>query len=446
MRCIARHEKESLWILDFRDGHFTAMKILIVNTLFPHPSHSFQSANVIIFELVREFARQSQVKVGFFKINRPNEPGPSLQEKEGMDILRTQGVDILPSLLLPPGAPSRSTWRKAIFPKVTDFYPEVVHRVMVTRAIMRYAPDLIFVPISEWVTALCADVPITKFAYYGNPDPKSALARVRFDFHHGTSNLRQFLVQQVLLRNLERVHLAEMKKYELFGDLAENDLRWYQAHGLPNAFYTRNVWVDRLGEGWRTARRIAEQETPAIIAANTGRLSATANTHGLEILGRDMLPALRRTVRMPYELHLFGVGTPHPAIRHFLNAPEVHSRGFVEDIDHEMLKAKVFLCVNNASAYKVGHTRYLHAWSLGACVVAHVDAALSMPEIVHGKNALLGRTPDEIASLVAQALSDSELRARIGEGGYNTFRDYFLAERVVPQIMERIIAYRIQQH
>ncbi|MBI4994118.1 glycosyltransferase family 4 protein [Candidatus Peregrinibacteria bacterium] len=143
----------------------------------------------------------------------------------------------------------------------------------------------------------------------------------------------------------------------------------------------------------------------------------------------------------PYEVHLFGAGSLHPAVAPKLNVPEVRMRGFVDDIDAELLKSRVFLCVNNGSVYKVGHTRYLHAWSLGCCVVAHKDAALSMPEIVHDKNALLGQNPAEIANLIKTAIEDPGLRARIGEGGYNTFKEYFVASSVAPKILDKIKKY-----
>jgi Glycosyl transferases group 1 len=114
-------------------------------------------------------------------------------------------------------------------------------------------------------------------------------------------------------------------------------------------------------------------------------------------------------------------------------------RGFVDDIDGEMMTAPVFLCLNNASRFKVGHTRYLHAWSLGCCVIAHRDAALSMPEMVSGENCLLGGSPAEIADMVAQA-RDVRLRRRLGEAGYATFVEKFTARPVVEQILGRIAA------
>ena len=84
------------------------------------------------------------------------------------------------------------------------------------------------------------------------------------------------------------------------------------------------------------------------------------------------------------------MSSPRRWLRRFEH-PRVTNDGFVDDIDAELQAAKVFLLCNNSHPdYVVGHTRILHAWSLGSCLVAHLGMARAMPEIVHGENALLG--------------------------------------------------------
>jgi glycosyltransferase involved in cell wall biosynthesis len=281
-------------------------------------------------------------------------------------------------------------------------------------------------------------MPIAKFAYYGNPDAKSAAARLRFAREHGEVDIPSMLLQAWDNRSLERAHLRQMKKYPMLGDVAANDAEYYASHGHPNAFYVRNLWIDRQpGDLWRSARRAREQKS--VIIGNIGRLPGTGNTLGLELLGRDLLPLLReRLSGQSYKVRILGAGSLHPKIAPYFETPEVDMAGFVPDIDEAILEAGVFLCLNNASHFKVGQTRYLHAWSLGACIVAHRDAALSMPEIRHNKNALLGDSIAEIADLVKQAIGDDALRRRIGEAGYDTFVKLFTAESVAHSIVERI--------
>jgi glycosyltransferase involved in cell wall biosynthesis len=320
-----------------------------------------------------------------------------------------------------------------------DFYPEIAHSALLAEAVAKAGADVLFVPWTEWVTALCSAIGIPKFAYYGNPDAKSAMARLDFARRHGEIGWPRFLWHRRVLREFEAIHVAEMMRYDIIGDVAKNDADYYARKGHPNSSYIQNVWIDRLGARWEAARRESKSTGLPVIIGNVGKLGGTANTLGLELLGRDLLPALdRRRNGRPIEVRILGAGTPHPAVAAALNRPEVRVCGFVPDIDQELLSSDVFLCMNNASTYKVGHTRYLHAWSLGCCVIAHRDCALSMPEIHHGENALLGDSAEEIADLVMRAVEDPDLRNAIGAGGYRTFRGFFLAPAVAPKIVQKI--------
>ena len=413
------------------------MRILVLSNLHPHSTHSVRAANIVIFELVRALAAEKDVHCGFVHV-RPNESNdPSELESEGTTALSNAGVEILRHVSLPANdyVPA---WRRYLIGGIADFYPQVRHRERVWSAMQPFRPDIILIPWCEWLTALCADMPVPKFAYYGNPDAKSAAARLRFAREHGEVALPAMLLQAWDNRSLERAHLRQMKKYPMLGDVAANDAQYYTAHGHPNAFYVRNLWIDRQpGDLWRSAR--AARERKNVIIGNVGRLPGTGNTLGLELLGRDLLPLLRQKLAdQSYKVRILGAGNLHPRIAPYFQTPEVDMAGFVPDIDEAILEAGVFLCLNNASHFKVGQTRYLHAWSLGACIVAHRDAALSMPEIRHDENALLGNSIPEIADLVQRALAEERLRRRIGEAGYDTFVKLFTAESVAHTIVERI--------
>ena len=413
------------------------MKLLVLSNAQPHSSHTVRAANVVIFELLHALANETGVQCGFLRVTADGAAATSEEELEGQRALRAAGVEVLPPLSLPVEPPARMRER-LVTGRIDAFYPQVKHVNLVGAAVESYRPDAIFIPWCEWLTALCADLPVTKFAYYGNPDAKSARARLGFARRHGKVGLLPMAIQAWDNRQLERAHLGQMMKYDLVGDVAANDAEYYARRGHPNAFYVRNVWMDRFPDAsWRAPRR--ERERGNIIVANVGRLPGTANTLGLEILGRDVLPRLReRLGDARYRVRILGGGTLHPDIESYFRRPEIELAGFVPDIDEAMIEAGIFLCVNNASAYKVGHTRYLHAWSLGGCVVAHRDASLSMPEIRHNENALLGDTVAEIVDLLAVAMADGSLRRRIGQAGYETFTSLFTAPTVAASIVERI--------
>jgi glycosyltransferase involved in cell wall biosynthesis len=411
------------------------LQLLVLTELWPHPAHSTRAANVVLFELLRALAALPGIRVSCLRVFRGKETPPDAAEQHGIALLRDAGITLCPPLVLPPPPRRRSVVARLLAPNERDQLPEAIYRPLLEQAVTQAGADAIFIPWSEFLTALAAPLPQKKFAYYGNPLPKNRIAARDFARRHGGTDLTM-LRQQIYDRRLESIHLDQMARYDWLGDVAANDAEYYVEHGHRNAFYIRNIWIERDG--------IRAEPSPirgkAVIIGNVGRLSATANSHGLEILGRDFVPALRKLLPSgSFEIHLIGAGEPHPAIRGLLAQPEIKIRGFVDDIDREIAEAALFLCLNNASIYKVGHTRYLHAFSLAAPVLAHADAALSMPEIRHGENALLGGSIAEVAALAAEAIGDASLRRHIGDAGYETFKDVFTADKVAPTIGEHLL-------
>lgn len=417
------------------------MRVLVAGSLWPHTGHTIRAANVVIFELVRALAKQPGAQIGYLRIRRYGDTLQTEQEQAATCTLRECDVEVLDELVLPPPHPPRPAWRKLFNPRRADFYPDSIHASLASASILGFQPDVLLIPWSEWITALCADLPVIKFAYYGNPDHKVGLHRHAFDRRYGLSRYSK-LRTALYLHHLEQVHLQVMQCYEMLGNVSANDAIYYQQHGHPNAFYVHNIWIDRFGPAWQTMRAKHEQHNPVKIIANVGQLGGTANRYGLELLGREVAPALRDALKgIPYEIHILGKGELDPPLVHLLDRPEIRLRGFVDDIDKELLESAVFLCLNNGSPFKVGHTRYLHAWSLGCCVIAYRDAALSMPELQHQRNAMLGKDAEEIAAYVRQVIDQPNVRLRLGLAGYKTFRDHFIAERVAEELWWRIHAY-----
>jgi glycosyltransferase involved in cell wall biosynthesis len=417
------------------------VRLAVVTANRPHPAHSIRAANVVIFELIRALAARPELDVGWLLVEHEGGPHATEEEEAGRQILQSAGVSVIGEMILPRPTRIGSRIDRLLFPKIEHFYPDYAHSALIGRELSKWQADVAFVPWSEWLTAACAGVPMVKFAYYGNPDPKTGRARTYHDIRlEGLSLAR--LATLVGLRQLEKMHLAVMRKLDLIGDVAMNDAEYYRGNKFDNAFYIRNIWIDRLGEAWRARRKYLETTNPFRIIANVGKLSGTANRLGLEYLGRELLPALRqRMAPGSFVIEILGSGNVHPKIARDLAGPDVVLRGFVDDIDEAMLTAPIFLCVNNATSFNVGHTRYLHAWTLGCCVIAHQNAALAMPEIEHGKNALLGNSAAEIADLIASAAKDPTLRESIGEGGWLSYKQYFTADQVAADIADRIAGH-----
>lgn len=414
------------------------MRLVVIASNRPFPGHTVRAANVVVFELTRALAAQSGMTIGFLKVGLEGEPGPDAEEVAGLATLAESGVDILEEIVLPVQTTQASPLIKLLNPKPEHFYPYVDQGDAIARALASWNADALMVPWSEWLTAACSTVPVLKFAYYGNPDHKTGYMRALHDRRlNGWSP--GYVRLRIGLSRLEQMHNQIMHRYEVLGNVAANDARYYARRGHPNAFYIQNVWIDRFGEGWRERRRALERPSPLVIIGNVGKLGGTANRYGLDYLGREVLPELRKRMAPgTFRIEILGSGELEAGIRALLEGPDVVFRGFVPDIDEAMLAAHVFLCTNNATPFKVGHTRYLHAWTLGSCVIAHRDVSLSMPEIKHEENALLGRDAGDIANLIVRAGQDQALRNRIGSAGWEIYLRRFKAETVAEDIVERL--------
>jgi hypothetical protein len=322
-------------------------------------------------------------------------------------------------------------------------FPAVVAKPGVAAHVIKLKPDVIASIWSWEALAASYDIPgLPKFVYYGNPNHKPTASQLRFPRLFGIaktgliSRLR-FGAQQMINRAVEIQHLRMMAACDATANNALIDANYYSSMGHPRSVYLQNMWPDAAGGpvfGGRPA-----SDGVVHICGSVGNLAATGNTFGLYYLGAELMPRLR--ARLGCEqlvVDIFGGGTLRPSCAGALNDPDIRMRGWVSDINAEIVQSAAFLVLTNVYGFNVGNTRILLAWSLGACIIAHASSAFSMPELVHGENILLGETADEIAELVVRAIRDPGLRERIGRGGYNTFCNYYRSEIVVPMMLEEI--------
>ncbi|MDZ4253708.1 MAG: glycosyltransferase [Sulfuritalea sp.] len=324
-----------------------------------------------------------------------------------------------------------------------DLFPAIAAKPAVAFQVKTLQPNVIASIWSWEALAASYDIPgVPKFVYYGNPNHKPPEAQLRFPGLFGTptrglvARLR-FGALKLLNRATEIQHLRMMAACEATANNALIDARYYTDMGHPRSIYLQNMWPDAAGGPVFGGRPAGDGR--AHICASVGNVAATGNTFGLHYLGAELMPRLKaRLGGDQLAMDIFGGGTLRPSSAAVLCDPSIRLRGWVTDINAEIVQSAAFLVLTNVYGFNVGNTRILLAWSLGACVIAHTSSALSMPELVHGESALLGETADEIADLVVQAIRDPDLRERIGRGGYDTFCRYYRSEKVVPKMLEEI--------
>jgi hypothetical protein len=414
------------------------MHVLFAAQSWAHPGHDQQSANQVTYEFARVFREAHGCRVSFVCTYWQDRTPPSQTEALARASLENIGIEVLDPIRLPTRKPVVARLATLIGSRPELFFPEIEYRPLANQLVERLRPDAVVVVWSEMTTQLFAEADTLRVAYYGNPDPKNWRINALPPVAPSRGVVRDALTR-IRLAHLERHHLREMRRYDLFAEVAANDVEYYRRNGVSAAFYERMVYIDRHNGRWEGERNALESEAHPIIVANLGSQSATGNMLALTYLGQHVLDPLRSAFAgKQYQLHLYGGGRLASNVARMLDRPEVKNFGYVEDIDNALLSAPVFLCLNNATAYKVNQSRYLHVWSLGGCIVAHSDARLSLPEMVHNENALLGNGPEEIALLVARAATDRGLRRRIGRNGYETFRTLFNASNVGGDLVKRM--------
>ena len=410
--------------------------ILVAAQTWAHTGHDAQSANQVVFELIKGFRDTGDCEVSFVCASySADNPDPATEER-GREALDKLGVHIVPPLVFSAAA-SPQRLRSLLMPRAEDFWPEIRYRPWANDLVETIEADAVVVPWSERVTPVFAEAPCLRVAYYGDPDPKNLRFMTMPPIKPSRGPIRD-AVRSFRISQFESRHLEMMRRYHLLGEVAANDVDYYRKNGIADAFYVRIPYADRCPVDWIAVRDTLEAEAPQRIVANIGSQRSTGNVLALRYLADEILDRLDRRLGGAYEIHLYG-GKGMPAdLAEKLDRPTVRNVGFIENVNHALMAAPVFLCLNNATPYKVNQSRYMHAWSLGACVVAHSDAALSLPEMVDGENALLGGDPDAIVKRIARALGDRSLRRRIGAAGRKMFLTQFTGAAVATDLMQRM--------
>ncbi len=322
-------------------------------------------------------------------------------------------------------------------------FPAICLKGRVKTLVKECKADIIL-SIWSW-EALAATYSISntpKFVYYGNPDHKPREARLNFPdlfdiSKKGLVNKVKYQIQRLVKEAVKIQHIKMMRCCEVTANNSLTDVEYYRDSGHPHSIYLQNMWPQAKEEPVFGGKYLGLK--PFRVVGSVGNLGATGNTFGLYFIGNELAPKLEdKFGKENIIINIFGGGISKKKIAGVLDKSSICLRGWVDDINKEIINSGAFLVLTNVNGFVVGNTRILLAWSLGSPLIAHRDSALSMPEIVHGKNALLGSSADEIADLIYSVSKDSGLRERIGRGGYETYKKYYSSSIVVPKMLEEM--------
>lgn len=425
--------------------------ILIISSVWPHHSNSFEAANTVSFNIVKSLAMLAKFNIFYLYINNTDY---QIQKngKKDIEYLKKKKVFFLKSLT----GKKKLNHYSNVLKKLLNFFinPKLLLNGIqydneVNQMIYNYKIDMAFVVWSEIGVNALHNASIPKLAYLGNIEHKvlEAISKSHYLTEYKIYNFQKFftylktLIYSIIIK---RASFMVLKDFDQTYNVANNDANFYSKNSIKCS-YLQNMWpINNNLKNIIKLRNLEELNNSKKIIASVGNLSATGNSLGFIALKNEILPALEQQLKkyinlIDLELHIFGKGKPKKHIEPLLSNPFIKVRGFVDDLDSEILSAPIFLVANNFYDFRVGCTRILHAWSLGACVICFKGSSEAMPEIKNGVNALIGKDGNEIAKLIIKALKDKSLRTKIAKGGYSTLRKDFNSKKIVSKLEKDFI-------
>jgi len=422
------------------------------------------AVNIVLCELLGGLSRLGH-KIVLQMLFNPFRSTASLSSVEEGELLHLKeaGMEVLPAIYkedyLPP---VKSATLLGVLTKISrnlfgvagieEFYPSIRVREVVCDRVRSHNIDAILTiwcPEGLASTQGCEGVP--RVAYQGDIDFIPAMMRAKdvLLFSDLASQKPGFVRKQLgwfltrfRLAKFKQAHLRLMREVDVVANVTASNADFYKKHGHPGSVYIRNIWSDMGVEGspdFEKNQKGKKSNRPIKIIGHVGYLNRTGSTYGLTFLLVDVLPRIEQMMKgLDYQIHIIGGGEVAPALKPRVQNGRVLMRGFVEDLDGELRSSDIFLMLNNAGPYQAAYSRHILAWSMGLCMIVHANSRKAIPEITHEGNALVGSTPDEIAQMVFQAATDSDLNLRIRRGGRATYEKYFTPSVVAEALSEEI--------
>ena len=407
------------------------MKILFLSSAEPTFTHRYTGAeHIVSFNLLKSFSELGH-SVDFALIKYDfNSPVPNMHQDDlknlenlGVNYLGdfSKYIKIFPSILI---------YVSIFFPWIYARYKTIDRINKLDELIENDNYDLI---VLFWDTFFENYKILERkgdkiFGYFARPRFESAISRVK-DRRQNT--IVDFLKNKVLLRfyNYQiQDHFKRMSHIKAASNLCLLDVEYYKNNNV-NCTYISNTWTDSFGKDSLEYRQNNYNRNDINILLSYGNMGATGNKFGIEYFLKDVYPEMVKIGLFESEkinINIVGGGKLHPDIEtEVANNPYINVKGFIDNIDEEMINSDIVLLLNNAGAYTGAYTRPIYTFSSSGILVAHSNIIQSMPEIRHNINALLGSSGKEIAFCIKNILEDENLRNKIMKKARLTYENEF---------------------
>ncbi|MHB8643755.1 MAG: glycosyltransferase family 4 protein [Gaiellaceae bacterium] len=206
--------------------------------------------------------------------------------------------------------------------------------------------------------------------------------------------------------------------------------------GARTCDYQRAPLLDPVAGAPRTAN--AASGRPRLLFGPS-QLGATTTSAGLRFFATDVLPHLERALGIDsFDVRVVGRGAPPAELARLLPRPDIQVVGWVDLLADEFAAADIQLVVTPFVLGK--RMRIIEGFAWSRCVVAHTAEAVNLPELVDGKNVLLGGSGETIAAALVGAVRDPQLRRRLGENARRTYEENFRPEVAARELIDRLAA------
>lgn len=417
------------------------MRTTLLSTALPNEDSG--SGASITLALIAAALRERGHEVSIAPIVYPEYETPDGADyRAQLDRARSLGYDLEPvvSAAWQPRQPAtgaarvRRLWR----PPAEELYPTLRDAGATAEAVARLAPDAVLVYGFEALAA-SRSVAASRFAATSDPPHLSLRGRTLRRWREERRPLRiarEAATLQSTLRAYPRLTVELLRECEAVGAFGRHHADWLRELGLDCGYYRTPI-----ADPGPSPVEAPAGERPRLLLI--GHLQGTATRDGLRVFA-GMLPLLERELGPAgFEARIVGGYDPPPELAPLLDHPAVRLVGFVDDVAAEFRGADVLLV---PVSIRLGvRVRVLTGFSYGCCIVTHSANAAGIPELEHGRNALLADTPEGLGREVLRVLGDPELRARLRSGARETYERWFTpaaAGGALGETLERIATGR----